>query len=308
MSNSRWALGAPLVLAALGGQCRRTASSAPGSAATGGVARSADSVAIVAVVAPGDAAPPFAAKAVKVPASLVDESGQLELSGLAYSAAINRYIVVSDDTGRKDKGTRHAPWLFTMSASGEVDPDPLPIGGIDRLNDPESITAGPPGTFFICTSHSANLKGHTPPERAMLLQVEQTGRSLRALARLDLREIEGGSLLELAGLDPNGRLDIEGVAYRDGELLIGLKSPLTADGAATVLGLAHPVEALKRGKLARGDISVRARLRLGVSSPSGDVSEGISDLLYLPDSSLVVLAIPQCWFGGRLSVQRTQPA
>src|SRR5438445_13414409 len=107
MSSFKWSLGAPLLLAVLGGQCRRTATSAAESAATGGVARSRD---LVAVVASADAAPAVAAKTVRVPASLVDETGQLEMSGLAYSAAINRYIVVSDDTGRKEKGTRHAPW------------------------------------------------------------------------------------------------------------------------------------------------------------------------------------------------------
>jgi len=240
-------------------------------------------------VAPPSPAPSDAPAAVRVPAGLLEQTAALELSGIAYSASLGRFLVVSDDTGRKDKGTWHAPWLFAMTANGDIDPDPLPIAGIDRLNDAESLTAGPDGTFFLATSHSPDHKGRTSAERAMLLHLALAGRSLRVLGRTDLREVGGTGLLGAGGLDDKGRLDIEGIAYRDGDLFVGLKSPLAGDGKATVMRLSHVVEALRKGSTP-GAWSVFARLRLAVAAPAGDVMEGISDLTFLPDGSLLVLA------------------
>jgi len=234
-------------------------------------------------------APVGAPAIVRVPAGLLEQTVPPELSGIAYSATLGRFLVVSDDTGRKDRGTWHAPWLFAMSANGDLDPDPLSIAGIDRLNDAESLTAGPDGTFFLATSHSPDHKGRTSGERAMLLHLALSGRSLRVLARADLRDVGGKALLAAAGLDEDGRLDVEGIAYRDGDLFVGLKSPLTSDGKATVMRLSHVVDALRKGS-APGAWSVLARVRLSVAAPGGDVLEGISDLTFLPDGSLLVLA------------------
>jgi hypothetical protein len=266
-------------------QCRRASAIDPEPTTSIGTPRAA--VAPLSSAGP-DASPTF----VRVLARLLDQTAPPELSGIAYSASLGRFLVVSDDTGRKDKGTWHAPWLFTMTASGEMDPDPLPIAGIDQLNDAESITAGPEGTFFLSTSHSPDHKGRTGPDRAMLLYLALEGRSLRVLGRVDLRDLgksEGG-LLRTAGLDEQGRLDIEGVAYRDGDLFIGLKSPLDGDGRASVLRLSRAVETVRKGAAAAGALSLYAKVRLAVATPGGDVFEGVSDLVFLPDGSLLVLA------------------
>ena len=104
-------------------------------------------------------------------------------------------------------------------------------------------------------------RGKTHRARRQLLQLELRGHSLAVVGRLDLTAIRGGrSLLELAGLEPDGRLDIEAIAHRDGALLLGLKSPLTASSAAVVLRLADPVEALRAGRVPEGVLSRWAAL------------------------------------------------
>jgi hypothetical protein len=234
-------------------------------------------------------APPAPAR-IAVPEGLARRSATLEPSGVVWAAALDRYLIVSDDTGQA--GDHHQPWVLAMSATGAFDETPVPLLGVDALNDAESICAGPGGRFFLTTSHSLDKRGRERTARDMLLLLGLEGRALRVLGRVDLttaRAADGaGSLLSIAGLPPDGRLDIEAITYRDGALLVGLKSPLTAAGGAVVLRLAAPVEALRAGRLPPG--AVTRRWELPLRGDAGAVPEGIADLTSLPDGRLAVLA------------------
>lgn len=234
-----------------------------------------------------------ALREIRVPPALAAVTSAPELSGLVWSAALGRYLVVSDDTGVAARGTAHAPVLLGLSPAGDLDEAPIPITGVDSLNDAEAICEGPGGTFFLVTSHSPNREGRTHRARRQLLQLEVRGPGLAVLGRLDLTTVEGErSLLQLAGVDPGGRLDLEALAYRDGALLVGMKSPLTAAGAAVVLRLEDPGKALRAGKVARGALSrwVELPLCLDVPGGRGRVCQGVSDMLFLEDGSLMVAA------------------
>ena len=228
---------------------------------------------------------------IEVPGALRRDNASIEPSGIAWAAALDRYLVVSDDTGTEER--KHRPWVFGMSRQGVMDPEPIVIQGIDELNDAEAICAGPDGTFFLTTSHSANKKGKTSPSRRMLLHMRLAGRALSVVGRLDLtlvRDGNGDGILAIAGLDPGGSLDIEAITYRQGALLVGLKSPLTSGGAAAILRLDGAVEALRTGHVTPGSLTRLRVAALDVSRPNGVVHRGISDLLALPDGSMVVLA------------------
>ncbi len=232
-----------------------------------------------------------ALREIAVPPALAEVTSAPELSGAVWSAALDRYLVVSDDTGLSARGTAHAPVLLALSRDGRLDDAPIPITGIEALNDPEAICPGPDGTFFLATSHSPNREGKVHRARRQLLQLELRGRSLAVLGRLDLTAVRGGrSLLEIAGLDRHGRLDIEAVAYRDGALLVGLKSPLTASGAAVILRLADPVQALRSGRVPEGALSRWVELPLCLEAAGGRICQGLSDMLLLDDGSLLLAA------------------
>jgi hypothetical protein len=229
---------------------------------------------------------------ITVPPSLRARSATLEPSGLAWAAPLDRFLVVSDDAG--DAANHHEPWVLAMTRAGAFDEAPVPIAGLEKLNDAESICAGPDGLFFLVTSHSPNKRGHEPASRRELLLLELAGRGLRVAGRVDLttaRAADGsGSLLGLAGLPEGGRLDIEAVTFRDGALLVGLKSPLTTKDAAVVLRFAAPVAALRAGKIPPGAVTRLQELPLQVQVGGRAIAQGIADLASLPDGSMVAVA------------------
>jgi hypothetical protein len=221
---------------------------------------------------------------IKVPREISERTG-LELSGAAWSTTLARYVLVSDDI--TSEGAKHTPQLFALTEAGQLDSAPIKIEGISELNDPESISPGPDGTVFVCTSHSLNKKGHLPESRRLLLHIALgVDRTARVIGQVDLsvaRSVEGK-----APWPETGPLDIEGIAFREGALYIGLKSPLTGDGRASILRLPDAVSILKSGVVPPGALSLWSRGRFCVPRDGKSVCEGISDLAFLPDGSLLV--------------------
>lgn len=194
----------------------------------------------------------------------------LELSGAAWSASLQRYVLVSDDV--VEEGAKHIPELFTMTADGALDATPIRIEGETALNDLESITPGPNDTFFVATSHSANKKGHVPESRRQLLHIAIAGQTARVLGHVDLTTVLSANTL-----------DVEGLAFREGALYIGLKAPLTADGRATIYVLPDAAHAVDANALP--PLAIHAQPRLCVPA-----CEGISDLAILPDGTMLIAA------------------
>jgi hypothetical protein len=248
-------------------------------------------VAALWIHAAGAANAPDEPARITVPAALAQQNTSIEPSGVAWAAPLDRYLVVSDDTGTEDQN--HQPEVFAMTRQGAFDEAPVPIRGIAELNDPEAICGGPGGTFFLTTSHSANKKGHAKSARRMLLQLRLEGRALRVIGQADLttaQDGKGGGLLAIAGLDPNGKLDIEALAYRQDALLVGLKAPLTTRGTAVILRLAAPARALQAGRIEPGALTRFREVALSATRPEGTIARGISDLMSLSDGSLVLCA------------------
>jgi hypothetical protein len=231
-----------------------------------------------------------AVRALTVPPELAAVTSNPEPSGIVWSPSLRRYLVVTDDAGLREQGTYHEPVLLGLGEDGVLDKTPIRIRGVKAINDPESICAGPDGTFFLVTSHSPNRENKTPSERRQLLQLKEDKGALKVLARLDLTKIGGGSLLALASLPTDGRLDVEGVSYHAGALFIGIKSPLSVAGQAVIVRIANPLDALRAGKLRGKDVERFAAVSLCVPVKDARVCQGISDLTFLPDGSLVVSA------------------
>lgn len=221
---------------------------------------------------------------IKVPREISARTG-LELSGAAWSAALSRYILVSDDIS--DEGAKHTPLLFALNEAGQLDSAPIQIEGISELNDPESITVGPEGTLFVCTSHSLNKKGHLPESRRRLLQIALgADRKAKVIGQLDLstaRSADGN-----VSWPERGLVDIEGIAFREGALFIGLKAPLSADGSASIFRLSDIVSLMRSGVVPAGALSLWSRARFCVPHDGKTVCEGIADLAFLPDGSMLV--------------------
>ena len=230
-------------------------------------------------------------RTIDIPADLASMTSNPELSGVVWSASLGRYLVVTDDSGLRAKGTNHLPMLLSLSQDGSLEKTPIPIRGVKAINDPESICAGPEGTYFLVTSHSPNRDNRTKPERRQLMQLKEEKGGLRVVAGMDLTKVTGAkSLLALAGLPEEGRLDIEAITFRDDALYLGFKSPLTPAGEAAILRIANPLAVLRAGKLHAGSAQRFLVVPLCVDVRGDRVCQGISDMTFLPDGSLVLSA------------------
>jgi hypothetical protein len=99
-----------------------------------------------------------------------------------------------------------------------------------------------------------------------------------------------------AAIEP---LDVEALAFHEGALLVGLKSPLAAGGRAALVQLANIAHAFENGSLAPHDVSVFARPLLKVTVKNGQrVSQGISALLELRDGRWLIGANAPKWGPG----------
>lgn len=217
---------------------------------------------------------------------------RLEPSGAVWMPSLLRYVLVSDDTGHK--GTdEHAPWLFTMDTRGQVDPTPLAITGVDRISDMEAIAPREGGGLYVLCSQSLSRRGARPEARQLFLRLKPS---------LGGFEVDGSvhlaSLLEALpeerriglGLKDMNDLDIEAVAPWSGGLLLGLKSPGSADGQALVWLLRSPDALFEGGSLETAGLATWGRVSLTVQAGDEVLPGGISDLLALPDGSLAVTA------------------
>ena len=243
---------------------------------------------VLALPALGAAVPPAT---MRVPPSLQKDNEQIQASGIVWAPPLDRYLVVSDMTGRS--GRRHPAWVFAMSREGVFDPAPIPIRGLEEMYDAEAICAGPDGSYYLATSHSRDTQGLAKPERRMLLRLKLVGRELVPQGRIDLttlRDAEGRNLLAVAGLAPNAEPHVEGIAMAGEALLVGLRAPLTPAGEAVIVRIDRPAEAFRSGRVPRASMTLHRAVNLPVPARGKSVRRGISDVLSLPDGSLIVLA------------------
>lgn len=231
-----------------------------------------------------------------VPAALAART-RFEPSGAIWLADLGRFLVVSDDTGTKSRND-HAPWVFLVDDAGRVEPEPLVLEGIDTVNDLEAVTGLGDGRLLLVSSNAASRKGRRPASRQWLLEVRREGRRLVAgrrarllpalLASYDPAQLAALGLSERAD-DGLPLLNVEGAAWRDGALYLGLKQPVGPEGA-----IIWRVDALERllgtGRLEPGQVTLygRADLRTpdgrprGVSELAFDAAGGMLALSTLP--------------------------
>lgn len=232
---------------------------------------------------------------------------RFEPSGLVWVPALDRFLIVSDDTGLKDGADEGAAWLFTMDRNGQVDAAPLVVTGVDQVSDLESIASVGDGSYYLVCSQSKSAKGKRPAKRACLIRAQLEGRRLRALGQIDLigsildaAQGEGGAdWLRQLGLNVVGEaipgrteleLNIEGATVRAGALLLGLKQPIDGQGRATIWQLQQVDRLFTTRRLARADLVRSGNLPLSVEVDGRNAPAGVAELLALDDGSLLVAA------------------
>jgi hypothetical protein len=174
-----------------------------------------------------------------------------------------------------------------------LDDQPLPVDGVDKIDDAEGITSDGKGTYYLQTSHSQNRRGLVKKPRRQLLRMKLKDRHLVVSGALDL--LQGGEdvarQLAKLGVPADTGVDLEGLTYNDGALYVGLKWPLLSDGSALVMRMNHPDQVFSRGRLVDGDLVYWGQVKLTVPNDKGHVvSQGIADLQFARDGALYVCA------------------
>ncbi|MCB9567062.1 MAG: HlyD family efflux transporter periplasmic adaptor subunit [Myxococcales bacterium] len=229
--------------------------------------------------------------AMEVPAELGERS-RIEPSGLLWWPPLDRYLVVSDDTGHPGRDD-HAPWIFTVDRDGRFDPEPLVLQGIEEVSDLEAIAHGPGESIYVLASQSRSRKGKRPTARQIFAQVELRGRAGEVKGWVALAELldAAPAIREGLGLPSSAALDVEGMsACAEGGLLIGVKEPLAARGEAMIWRLAEPARLLAGEGLEAAGLALWGTVPLRVSADGAPAAGGIAELLELEDGALLIAA------------------
>lgn len=237
---------------------------------------------------------PKAIKPMAVPIAL-RRFTSLEPSGIVWIPSLGKFLLVSDDTGQKDTKTEHLPLLFAMDQDGQIDNNPVLIEGIKKINDIEGITAGEKDVYYLISSQNISQKGKRPKSREYLIKLQRSGEKYVACAKIDLlslilthlkpNERAELGLLESA-IDGKPLLNIEGIAYKSGELFLGLKQPVNREGAI-IWQIKRPEELLTKQQLSPGQLVLYGRVSL---STQPERPAGISDLCFDAQGRLWVLS------------------
>ena len=204
-----------------------------------------------------------------IPATLRAHT-RCEPSGICRLADNRKYLIISDDTGLENTPSEHAPWLFLMDGDGNIDSLPLPIAGLSSVNDLEAITPVSDNQYYLISSQNISKRGKRPVSREQLLKIQVTEKGVQLLSKVDFlsrleEDYRQSRLIEL-GLDcheSDGRpeINIEGIAYVDSVLYIGLKEPIS-DRGALIWELRNPEKLFQTGHLSASQLKLWAEIPL----------------------------------------------
>ncbi|HEX9971567.1 MAG TPA: efflux RND transporter periplasmic adaptor subunit [bacterium] len=210
---------------------------------------------------------------------------RFEPSGVAWLPDIGKYLIVSDDTGIQDAPNDHAAYLFLMDPNGKVESHPLSLIGIDAVNDLEAIAPAGDETFYLVSSQNISKKNKRPGSRELIIKIKRDGDKfvvqgqvqflsllLHSYAWQELRALG----LEKFEEDGQPVLNIEGAAFHDNALYLGLKEPVSQKGAI-IWKLEDVDNIFKTQKLAPNQLSVYGFVQLGQFK---NKTAGISDLIF----------------------------
>jgi multidrug resistance efflux pump len=220
---------------------------------------------------------------------------RFEPSAVAWLSDLQRFLIVSDDTGIQDAGNDHAPYLFLMAENGKVAAVPVPLSGIEKVNDLEAIAPAGNGTFYLISSQNISKKNKRPGSRELIIKVQRDNEKFVVLGQVPFLSLllRSYSLAELRALgleqfeaDGLPVLNIEGAAFHDHALYLGLKEPISNKGAI-IWKLENVDDIFKMQKLTLNQLSVYGYVQLGQHK---NKSAGISDLMFDQNGRLWALS------------------
>lgn len=261
------------------------------------VAMQANTGGAIAAVQTADA-PPL----LPVPESLHART-RFEGSGFIHLPEWDRFLAISDDTGPAG-ADKSPPWVFALDPVRGLDAEPVVVSGLETFSDLEAVTRGDDGSVYLLASQSLSQKGRRPQKRQLLVRalVEAQPRGLRVVESIPLYDALSAHLepeqLEKVGF--SALLDIEGMTFFEGGLLLGLKAPQDAAGQARLLRLR-----LGTGERRLEGLTLEPYRNVPLPTCRAQAPGGVSDLFLDGDTLYLTSTLPEgppCGSAWRLSL------
>ncbi len=218
--------------------------------------------------------------------SVKGNSTNIEASGVVFLNDLNKYLVVSDETEKKK------PILFLYDVKGTLIKE-VTIGGLQSINDMESITEGDDGKLYIASSQSMNKKGTRADNRKLLIRVKRIGDTLVLDGEIDLFDTllnaarngnEDWAVFIRQAANENS-IDIEGMFFKNGSLFLGFKQPLLENNAV-ILQIRDINSVFDKKSITSGSVNIWRKIV--INDKENGVYCGISDMI-LEDDKLYIL-------------------
>jgi hypothetical protein len=168
----------------------------------------------------------------------------------------------------------------------------VPIQGLETVSDLESVTRADDGTLYLLASQSLSQKGRRPPKRQLLLHVArvdgETG--LKLLEQVPLHDTLAARMdaeeRQAVGFTP--QLDVEGLTWHEGALLLGLKAPQDTAGRARLLRLR-----LGPGPQRLSNLQIEPYRAVRLPTCGTRAPGGVSDLFAEGDTLYLTSTLPE---------------
>ncbi|MFT6070423.1 MAG: hypothetical protein ACJAT2_000777 [Bacteriovoracaceae bacterium] len=221
------------------------------------------------------------------------ENVNIEPSGLLFIKDLNQTVVISDDTGKKDR-----PYIYTMNNKGQIDKE-IEIAGVKGIADMEAITQDENGFIYIASSMSEKKDGKVSKRRKRFLKVTRKNFEFTAVADINFYDALNKAALKNKKedwaqilLNPSKskiKVNIEGIIVKGNTLFFGLRSASSKLKDQFVLMRINDLDSVLETEKIQGDqISIQANSAF----PKDQFfkNEGVSDMAMI-DGELYVLTV-----------------
>ncbi|MCP4135836.1 MAG: hypothetical protein GY754_33015 [bacterium] len=215
----------------------------------------------------------------------------VEASGILYLADIKKYLLISDET-HKNKALLHL-----MDLNGTIVKE-IPIKGLKKINDMEAVCKDGKGNIFLIASQSRNKKGKRSKKRKLFVWLKRNGQQFQLHKKIALYDLLSKASSDykyrewarfLSGSIKNSQgdidLNIEGMFFYQGAIILGLKRPFKDGYKSVTLKLNDIKSIFSRKKLSKESVELWKEFYL--KDPVTGKPAAISDLYY--DGSTVYI-------------------
>jgi len=209
------------------------------------------------------------------------KTSPFEPSGICWINELNRYLIVSDDTGTKK--LKNIPLLFSVNTQGKVDDQLVNIKGINRINDLESITRDDKGFIYLLSSQVSGKKGKRKKSRELFVKTRLNGHNVDVVSYVHLLQLLKNAVAEKVivpsdlGIDDDNfaELNIEGICFFQDKIYLGLESPLDDEGRSLIWVLENPSDLFNTKRLNSSSVRLWAKVRLSSFGKKRSMELGI---------------------------------